>query len=176
MLKGVAMKRNDLIRYNEKIYRVLSIEKDELLVIDCSNKAMPYRIPNAEYEVASHEMLTALKSFDELSPEKRAEALKKYSIIAPIVAMIGDDCQRQKMINLAVQNSGKSPQTIRSYLRAFLIHQDIAASLPLAAIFYFFHFKIFENILFPIFNKKLILKKIVFRKTTKNVGTNVGIY
>ena len=38
------MKRNDLIKYGDSIYRVLEISKDKIFVIDCKKKTIPFWI------------------------------------------------------------------------------------------------------------------------------------
>ena len=43
------MQRNDLFKYNSTIYRVLEVDVDKVMVIDCVRLTMPIWMPLREY-------------------------------------------------------------------------------------------------------------------------------
>jgi len=121
------MKVNDVIRVAEKSYRVLAINEESLMVIDCANKSMPVIIPNEDYEILEGPITVQL---EELTPARRSVALKRFSMIASVLPVVADKDRRTEMINQAAELFGMSTQSIRAYLRLYLIYQDIAVLAP----------------------------------------------
>lgn len=125
------MKKNDLIKTDSGIFRVLSIG-DKVLAIDCEKKTMPQFF---SYDFFSDgEIINYISSdyldFDELSPADRKIAQQRYTMIASAVSVLDDVKQRNLMLDKSSKQFGISKQTLRSYLCTYLVYQDIAALAP----------------------------------------------
>ena len=126
----------------ETVYRVLSENGDRLLVIDCIKRAMPFWV--------TKDALSGCKEIDEqtlydksgfsplkevvLSQQALSTAHLRYSIIAPVIAVIVDKNKRNDMIAFAARNSGLSKQTIRQYLCLYLAFQTVTALASVSAV------------------------------------------
>lgn len=90
------MKKNETIRIQGSVHRVLFIKDDKILVINCMKPSMPVWIPvPEEYTVLSEEEYKLLydrdvESIDDLDPERRKTAYYRFFMIAGIVAVIND--------------------------------------------------------------------------------------
>ncbi len=125
------MKKNDLIKTDSGIFRVLSVG-DNVLAIDCKKKTMPQFF---SYDFFSDsEIINCLSpdylNFDELSPVDRKIAQQRYTMIASAVSVLEDVKQRNLMLDKSSKQFGISKQTLRSYLCTYLVYQDIAALAP----------------------------------------------
>lgn len=132
------MKKNDLVRVNAKIYRILKLSEQEVLVIDCMKLTMPQWIEAAsipDAETITDEELCSLTDchipdIDELLPADRATAHKRFTLISGILPVIGDKNERSKEIAKASEQNAISKQSTRSYLCLYLAYQNIAALAP----------------------------------------------
>lgn len=133
------MKINDLLRnnLNNTIFRVLYINDDMVLTIDCTNKTMPQWMSDSELqplEPMSEEVflrtVDPLPVEDELSAEDRMVMHKRFTMIAPVLSFLSDDSMRIEMIHRVAEQNGVSKQTVRKYLCLYLIHQNIVALAP----------------------------------------------
>ena len=126
------MKKNDIVQTPSGTFRILSIESEKVLAIDCEKKMMPKFFSTSFFE--NGEILENLPfSFplwDELSPTDRRIAQKRYTMIASAVAVIGDKQKRNSMIDYASEQFKVSKQTLRSFLCSYLAYQDIAVLAP----------------------------------------------
>ena len=125
------MKKNDLIKTDSGIFRVLSVG-DNVLAIDCKKKTMPQFF---SYDFFSDsEIINCLSpdylEFEDLSPADRKIAQQRYTMIASAVSVLDDVKQRNLMLDKSSKQFGISKQTLRSYLCTYLIYQDIAALAP----------------------------------------------
>ena len=122
------MRKNDIIKTKDSVYRVLNIDSESVFAIDCIKKTMPKTFSldyfkNAEpVATLSH----SFKSFDELTPSVRKVAQERYTMIAGVISVVDDTSERNRMINKASEQFGISKQTIRSYLCTYLVYQDLA--------------------------------------------------
>ena len=126
------MKKNDLIKTDSGIFRILSIDSNKVLAIDCKKKTMPQFF---SYDFFSDgENINCLSpdylNFDELSPADRKIAQQRYTMIASAVSVLDDVKQRNLMLDKSSKQFGISKQTLRSYLCTYLVYQDIAALAP----------------------------------------------
>ena len=120
------------------IYRILAARDDAVFVIDCVKRTMPVWLPKDRLtdwrqleEKALHEKTGILPlTEDTLSKSALACAHKRYSMIAPAVAVVADKNKRNDMIEFATQNSGISKQTIRKYLCLYLAFQTVTMLAP----------------------------------------------
>ena len=120
------------------IYRVLAARNDAVFVIDCVKRTMPVWIEREKLsewrkieEHVLHERTGVYPVHeDTLSKSALATAHKRYSIIAPVVAVVADKKKRNDMIEFATLNSGISKQTIRQYLCLYLAFQTVTMLAP----------------------------------------------
>ena len=126
------MKKNDIVKTETDLFRVLALDEVNVLAIDCEKKTMPQFFPVAFFEDGEilKEISSSFLSWEELSPNERKLAQKRYTMIAASVAVIADKKKRNAMIDYAAQQFGVSKQTLRSFLCTYLIYQDIAALAP----------------------------------------------
>lgn len=126
----------------ETIYRVLAENEDELLVIDCIKRTMPFWIAKDALsgckEIDEQNLYIKAGVFllkeDELSQQALSTAHLRYSLIAPVIAVAADKNKRNEMIAFTAQNSGLSKQTIRQYLCLYLAFQTVTALASVSAV------------------------------------------
>lgn len=132
------MQRNELIRCGENIFRVLETKEDKALVINCVQKSMPKWANCSDFtgyepctEESLHQMTNRiLPDMDALPSTDRRIAHERYTLIAGILPFIGDDKRRCEVIARIAEDRNVSKQTIRNYLRLYLVYQSIAALAP----------------------------------------------
>ncbi len=132
------MEKNQLIKCKETIYRVLAVEDDAVLLIDCMKKTMPrwYGLDEiARYEVCSEgELLedtgVVLEKEEDLKPQQRCVAQQRFTIIAGILPFLNDDGMRATVIRKVAEQKGISVQTVRHHLCQYLVYQSISALIP----------------------------------------------
>ena len=126
------MQKNDIVKIEADIFRILAVEEDQVLAIDCDKKTMPQFFPVSFFEKG--EILDGIPCsfpfWEELSPNERKIAQKRYTMIAAAVAVISDKKKRNTMIDYASEQFGVSKQTLRSFLCSYLIYQDISVLAP----------------------------------------------
>ncbi len=96
------MKRNEIYTHEDQIYRILIVNEDNCLVIDCKNNSMLVWKPVTTFGDAStmtDEDLYTLLNFkpvegDKVSPERKKVMHERYTMIAPVLSFIGDENTR----------------------------------------------------------------------------------
>lgn len=132
------MEKNQLIRNCKTIYRVLAVEEEEALLIDCTKKTMPkwYRLEEiGEYESCTEKELLeitemVLEEEDKMSPKTYQTVHKRFTVIAGILPFIDDDRLRTEAIRRVAEEKKICMQTVRNYLCQYLVFQNISALLP----------------------------------------------
>ncbi len=132
------MEKNQLLRCQGTIYRVLEVEEDSILLIDCIKKTMPkwYDIGWIEaYENCSEEELlegTEMKLAEEQDLGQKARCIihERFTVIAGILPFIDDERLRAEAVKKIAKKKGISEQTVRNYLCQYLAYQSISALLP----------------------------------------------
>ena len=132
------MKKNNLLRSRDRIIRVLEIQQDRVLMIDCIKMTMPVWVESEvleSYSECTSDELSKVTGFivadvDDLDAEQRKIMCERYTMIAPILAFITDDKMRSQLICSVSAEHGISKQTIRSYLCLYLAYQDVAVLAP----------------------------------------------
>ena len=126
------MRKNDIVKTETGLFRVLAIDEDQVLAIDCEKKNMPQLFSFSFF--AKGEILEEISfpcsSWEELSPNERKIAQQRYTMIAAPVAVVGDKQKRNAMIDYASAQFDVSKQTLRSFLCSYLVYQDIAVLAP----------------------------------------------
>ena len=132
------MKKYDLLRSGERIIRVLEVQVDRVLVIDCIKRTMPVWVRKdtleSYSECTSSELLEVTRvvvvGVDDLDGDQRKTMYEKYTMIAPILAFVADDRMRSRLICSVAEEHGVSNQTVRNYLCLYLAYMDVAALAP----------------------------------------------
>ena len=97
------MKKNDIVKTENGIFRILSFEQENILAIDCEKKTMPRFFPLSFFE--NGEILETLPfdfpKWEELSLSEHRIIQKRYTMIASAVAVIADKKKRNMMIDIA---------------------------------------------------------------------------
>lgn len=132
------MEKNQLLKDNGCIYRVLAIEEDNVLMIDCIKKTMPKWYDMAEvsvYEDCTKEELlkvtgTVLLEEEDLSSKARKTAHERFTVVAGILPFLADDRFRAEAIRRVAKEQSISIQTARAYLCKYLAFQDISVLVP----------------------------------------------
>ena len=134
------MKPYDLMASKDgtSLVRILEIQKDRVLLIDCLNRSMPSYVEPAamtKYRPATEAFLYEKTGYrpvemEKLAPVLRKKALDRYTVIAPVLSVLSDAKDRKQMIGKAAEENRVSKQTVRNYLRKFLIYQEIGALSP----------------------------------------------
>ncbi|MBP9000989.1 MAG: DDE-type integrase/transposase/recombinase [Lachnospiraceae bacterium] len=132
------MKRNEIYTHEDQIYRILIVKEDNCLVIDCKNNTMPVWKPVTTFwdaSIMTDEELYTLLDFkpvedDMVSPERKKVMHERYTMIAPVLSFIGDENTRSHVINIIAAENNISKQSIRSFLKKYLVIQNIQVLLP----------------------------------------------
>lgn len=132
------MKKYDLLRSGDSIIRVLEIQPDRVLVIDCIKMTMPVWVEPAVLESYSECTCDKLSKVtgvipaevDTLDADQRKIMYERYTMIAPILTFIADDKMRSRLICSVSTEYGISKQTIRNHLCLYLVYQDVIVLAP----------------------------------------------
>ena len=132
------MKKYDLLRSGDNIIRVLEVQGDKVLVIDCIKRTMPLWVELValeSYSECTNDDLSeatgvVVVGVDDLDADQRKIMYERYTMIAPILAFVADDRMRSRLICSVAEEHGASKQTIRSYLCLYLAYLDVTALAP----------------------------------------------
>ena len=132
------MKKYDLLRSGDSIIRVLEVQGDRVLVIDCTKRTMPVWVEldtlESYSECTSNELSevtgVVLVGVDNLDADQRKIMHERYTMIAPILSFVADDKMRTRLICSVAEEHRVSKQTVRSYLCLYLIYMDVTALAP----------------------------------------------
>ena len=126
------MKKNDLKRTENGIYRILSLDTDSVMAIDCEKKSMPKVFPHKYFDNSEtlDSLPTDFPDMEALSPADRKIAQERYTMIAGAVSVVDDPQKRNFMIKKSAEQFGMSKQSIRSFLCSYLVYQDMAVLAP----------------------------------------------
>lgn len=141
------MQKNDLIIFNCCIHRILNFEGAKILVIDCEKRTMPIWFPDSllynckecTIEELQKQSGVNIPNIEQLSIVAQKKIYERYSLIAPILALIDSENERSYMINRIAQRSGVSKQTIRinaTFLPASKCSVSLATDVSYVFIFY----------------------------------------
>lgn len=132
------MKTNELIKSADSIYRILSIDGDTAIVLDCIKMTMPVLMPISSLTdcptISEDELHVSLgihiREESDLSPAERKSMHERYTLIAPILPFVSDVQMRSMMITRVYEQSGVGKQTVRKYLCRFLALQRMEVLAP----------------------------------------------
>lgn len=132
------MLKNDLLKNDGEIIRIITIKNNHALVINCIKRNMPYWINiellesyipcnDQELLIISHK---TLYNIDELDARSQSIIYFRYGIIEPLIYEIDNKKKRNILIkNISIQNN-ISGQTLRKYLCDYLAFQDKTILAP----------------------------------------------
>ena len=132
------MLKNDLLKNNGEIIRIITIKNNYALVINCIKRNMPYWINiellesyipcnDQELLIISHK---TLYNIDELDARSQSIIYFRYGIIEPLIYEIDNKKKRNILIkNISIQNN-ISGQTLIKYLCDYLAFQDKTILAP----------------------------------------------
>ena len=106
------MEKNELIRTDQGLYRILSEDGDSLFVADCLKKRMPFRMAKKDLnsaEYVSEGTLPRIRSVEDLTPKEYETVQRRYTFIADILCVIDDPVERSRMIRLNADIFGMNP-------------------------------------------------------------------
>lgn len=124
------MQKNDILKTENGIFRILKTDGGRILAIDCQKRTMP-RFYSAEFfdnaETVDNSIVVPCSDFDTLSPKERSIAQQRFSMIASAVAVVDNEKKRSEMIDNAANLFGVCKTTVRKYLCTYLVSQDISS-------------------------------------------------
>ena len=132
------MKKHDLLKDGNNTIRVLAIQPDKILMINCVKRTMPVWVKSSALEsfsVCTDEMLSqttnfAVTAIEALNADQKKVMYDRYTLIAPILPFIADERMRSKLISSIAIENNISKQTIRNYLCLYLVYMNITVLAP----------------------------------------------
>ena len=132
------MKKYDLLRSGDSIIRVLEVQGDRVLVINCIKRTMPVWVEIAaleSYSECTNDDLSettgvVVVGVDDLDADQRKAMYERYTMIAPILPFVADDKMRSRLIGSEAAEHRVSKQTVRNYLCLYLAYMDVTALAP----------------------------------------------
>ena len=132
------MLKNDLLKNDGEIIRIITIKNNQALVIDCIKRNMPYWINiellepyipcnDQELLIISHK---TLYNIDELDTRSQSIIHFRYGIIEPLIYEIDNKKKRNILIKTISTQNNISGQTLRKYLCDYLAFQDKTILAP----------------------------------------------
>ena len=132
------MQKNDLLRCGDDLVRVLAVEGERIMIIDCISPAMPRwtsanslkeweRCAEGDYHIPD---AWRLHPEEEIMTEHRKLMHERYTLIAPVLPFIHKESMRSVIIAQVAEMNGVSKQTIRKYLCIYLASQRIESLAP----------------------------------------------
>ena len=102
-----AMEKNQLIKLDGVIYRVLAVEEQNVLLIDCIKRTMPkwYGLDEVSgHEICPEEELgeeteMVLEKEEDLKPRQRCVAHERFTVVAGILPFLDDDKMRATVLH-----------------------------------------------------------------------------
>lgn len=131
------MLKNELLKKDNHIVRILAGNGDEVLYIPCQGVkgTMPKWCGISEFEnyisCTENELLELhgmkIVPEEKMQSEERNTARQRYTIIAPVLGCLEDEKIRTQMIGKIAKEHGITKQTVRNYLKMYLTYNSISA-------------------------------------------------
>ena len=128
--------KNQLLRHDDRIIRVLAVDTD-VLTVNCLKRTMPLWMSASElrdWEPCDESVLpspeTPICNLEDLTPEQRKVMRERFTQIAPVLPFIHKQAQRSAMIAQMAELNNVSKQTIRKYLCLYLTYQRMEVLAP----------------------------------------------
>lgn len=136
---GDSERKGNNIGDTAQLFRVLAIEKEKVLVIDCIKKTMPVWVEiekqddfveEQEAQGDNHSEAANFDILEDYGPDVRKIIYQRYNIISAILPFVADEAMRSEMIAKMAEEHGISKQSVRKYLCEYLASQDIKSLAP----------------------------------------------
>lgn len=132
------MQKNNLLRNNGTIIRILDMTEDSVFVIDCIKRTMPKWINmdslSCYVDCSEEELLKitdmVLLDVEILDTDSRRFVYEHYSLIAGILPFVSDKRMKNHLIAQTAVERNVSQRTIGNYLCLYLAYQSISAFVP----------------------------------------------
>lgn len=126
------MQKNDLLKCENDLVRVLAIDGERVMIINCASPAMPRwtsadslngweRCAEGDYHIPDVRDMTA---------QQNKVMHERYTLIAPVLPFIHKESIRSTIIAQVAEMNGVSKQTVRKYLCIYLASQKIESLAP----------------------------------------------
>lgn len=116
-----------------KLFRILAVQEEKVLAIDCIRKTMPVWISAENLQGFVEEKEDAGRDTDaleEYSPDVRKIIYQRYNIISAILPFVDNEAMRSELIAGMAEEHKISKQTVRKYLCEYLATKDIRSLAP----------------------------------------------
>ena len=129
---------NKLFQKDNVIIRLLEVENENALIVNCIKRSVPHWITTTElteYKECSIDDLSkitgvCLLNIEELDEVSRRIAYEKFTTIADVLPFVADNKNRCNAINNMSEHFNISKQTIKQYLWLYLVYQNISVLAP----------------------------------------------
>ena len=133
------MQKNDLIRRNGTIYRVIELGVGKALVIDCVRLNMPFWVLSQSlknWETITFEELLSITNksipmIEDLTQEQMKVMHQRFTMIAPLISFIAYDELRNVALSDMSERHKVTKQTLRKYLCLYLAYPNITVLAPI---------------------------------------------
>lgn len=126
------MQKNDLLKCENDLVRVLVIDGERVMIINCASPAMPRwtsadslkgweRCAEGDYHIPDVRNMTA---------QQNKVMHERYTLIAPVLPFIHKESIRSTIIAQVAEMNNVSKQTVRKYLCIYLASQKIESLAP----------------------------------------------
>ena len=134
MIEGWLLMKNELMKKEDSIIRILDEKEDKVLIIDCIKKTMPIWCTASflsDYELCLEDELGLdTRREESLSAAEKRIMHERYTLIAGILPFVSNDKMRSHMISKVSEQMKVSRQTIRKYLCLYLCYQNMSVLAP----------------------------------------------
>ena len=132
------MKKNDLYCKDDKIFRIIHIQENRILIVDCMKYNMPAWVEPAVVGGCvrcAEETYYSKVNFavvDEVHMEAKAKAImfERYAMVTAILPFVADEKLRAIAISKVSEQYEVSKQSVRNYLCRYLALNHIQSLLP----------------------------------------------
>lgn len=127
-----------LLSDGSQIVRILE-ESEQYMVIDCIRQTMPHRADREQFknwkpypeEMLCRSDMRADREEKDIPPEDAAVMHRRFTLIAPLIPMVGQEQMRSAMIELIAEKNKITKQTVRKYFCLYLTYQKKCVLAPL---------------------------------------------
>lgn len=134
------MRKNELLKKDGNIIRILAVDGNEVLYIPCQGKRGPMPkwcrasefdgyVPCTEDELLEMAGIGIVPE-EKLGAKQRNIARQRYTIIAPVLGCLEDEKIRTQIIERTAGEHGITKQTVRNYLKEYLTYNSVSSLVP----------------------------------------------
>lgn len=132
------MQKNDLLKKGDSIIRILAMDGECALIMNCMHPHMPKWLSLSEldgYAPSTEKDLyeatgTVLYDIEALDASARKAAYERYTVIAGILPYLADESRRAEAIHIAAERFERTEMTVRKYLCRYLVFDSVSALAP----------------------------------------------